>query len=106
MLSRGLDFGHLPYTTKPIPLPSSPTSCITSSVNQVQVKKTGQTLASVSIMASQDQIEFIYKILPSAPATPLPSEFPLSNLDRNDGFIHLSMATQVNSFLKLQLPID
>jgi uncharacterized protein (DUF952 family) len=38
---------------------------------------------------------FIYKILPSPPQEPLPAEFPLSDLDRNDGFVHLSTATQV-----------
>ncbi|OHE90859.1 hypothetical protein CORC01_13836 [Colletotrichum orchidophilum] len=38
---------------------------------------------------------YIYKIVPSAPPSPLPAEFPLSDLDRNDGFIHLSTAEQV-----------
>ncbi|KAI9167596.1 hypothetical protein HJFPF1_03727 [Paramyrothecium foliicola] len=37
---------------------------------------------------------YIYKILPSSPPEPLPAEFPLSDLDRNDGFVHLSTATQ------------
>jgi uncharacterized protein (DUF952 family) len=38
---------------------------------------------------------FIYKILPAAPADPLPEQFPLSSLDQDDGFVHLSTATQV-----------
>ncbi|KZP00848.1 hypothetical protein CALVIDRAFT_552541 [Calocera viscosa TUFC12733] len=38
---------------------------------------------------------YIYKILPTAPATPLPGVFPLSDLDRTDGFIHLSVHSQL-----------
>jgi uncharacterized protein (DUF952 family) len=38
---------------------------------------------------------YLYKILPSAPPSPLPSVLPLSDLDRNDGYIHLSTSTQV-----------
>ncbi|RYP72566.1 hypothetical protein DL770_007946 [Monosporascus sp. CRB-9-2] len=38
---------------------------------------------------------YVYKILPEAPPEPLPSEYPLSELDRNDGFVHLSTAMQV-----------
>ncbi|EJU01069.1 hypothetical protein DACRYDRAFT_80538 [Dacryopinax primogenitus] len=38
---------------------------------------------------------YIYKILPTAPPTPLPDVFPLSELDRNDGFIHLSVHSQL-----------
>ncbi|TDZ33465.1 hypothetical protein C8034_v008734 [Colletotrichum sidae] len=38
---------------------------------------------------------YLYKIVPSAPPAPLPAEYPLSDLDRNDGFIHLSTAAQV-----------
>lgn len=37
---------------------------------------------------------YIYKILPSAPPSPLPQILPLSDLDANDGFIHLSTASQ------------
>ncbi|ORY12926.1 hypothetical protein BCR34DRAFT_481829, partial [Clohesyomyces aquaticus] len=37
----------------------------------------------------------LYKILPSAPPTPLPHTLPLSDLDRTDGFIHLSTSSQV-----------
>ena len=38
---------------------------------------------------------FLYKILPSAPPSPLPARLPLSDLDRNDGYIHLSTSEQV-----------
>jgi uncharacterized protein (DUF952 family) len=38
---------------------------------------------------------FLYKILPSAPPAPLPARLPLSDLDRHDGYIHLSTAAQV-----------
>ncbi len=38
---------------------------------------------------------YLYKILPEAPPSPLPARLPLSDLDRNDGFIHLSTSTQV-----------
>ncbi|KAF2179364.1 hypothetical protein K469DRAFT_596426 [Zopfia rhizophila CBS 207.26] len=38
---------------------------------------------------------YLYKILPTAPPTPLPDCLPLSDLDRNDGFIHLSTSEQV-----------
>ncbi|KAF2398068.1 hypothetical protein EJ06DRAFT_497533 [Trichodelitschia bisporula] len=37
----------------------------------------------------------IYKILPSPPPHDLPDYFPVSDLDANDGFIHLSTAEQV-----------
>lgn len=38
---------------------------------------------------------YLYKILPSAPSSPLPERLPLSELDRNDGYIHLSTSEQV-----------
>ncbi|EGX93624.1 hypothetical protein CCM_04999 [Cordyceps militaris CM01] len=38
---------------------------------------------------------FVYKILHEAPAEPLPAQLPLSELDANDGFVHLSTAEQV-----------
>jgi uncharacterized protein (DUF952 family) len=41
--------------------------------------------------------QHLYKILPSAPPSPLPSRLPLSDLDRNDGYIHLSTSEQVAS---------
>ena len=37
---------------------------------------------------------YIYKILPSAPPSPLPPVLPPSALDAQDGFIHLSTASQ------------
>ncbi|KAF2004001.1 hypothetical protein P154DRAFT_64323 [Amniculicola lignicola CBS 123094] len=40
---------------------------------------------------------YLYKILPIAPPTPLPSTLPLSELDSNDGYIHLSTSTQTSS---------
>ncbi|KAH6609627.1 hypothetical protein Trco_002973 [Trichoderma cornu-damae] len=39
--------------------------------------------------------KYVYKILPSVPEDPLPQQFPLSELDANDGFVHLSTASQV-----------
>lgn len=38
---------------------------------------------------------YLYKILPSAPPSPIPERLPLSDLDRNDGYIHLSTSEQV-----------
>lgn len=38
--------------------------------------------------------KYIYKILPEAPPDPLPARLPLSALDTQDGFIHLSTAAQ------------
>ncbi|KAI0714013.1 hypothetical protein C8T65DRAFT_707765 [Cerioporus squamosus] len=38
---------------------------------------------------------YIYKILPSPPPTPIPPVLPLSDLDAQDGFIHLSTAAQI-----------
>ncbi|KAF2792974.1 hypothetical protein K505DRAFT_325782 [Melanomma pulvis-pyrius CBS 109.77] len=38
---------------------------------------------------------YLYKILDTAPPSPLPARLPLSDLDRNDGFLHLSTSTQV-----------
>ncbi|KAM7216282.1 Protein of unknown function (DUF952) domain containing protein, partial [Rhypophila decipiens] len=39
--------------------------------------------------------EFVYKITPDAPPAPIPEAYPLSDLDRQDGFIHLSTAWQI-----------
>jgi uncharacterized protein (DUF952 family) len=41
--------------------------------------------------------KYLYKILPSAPPAQLPSRLPLSDLDRKDGYIHLSTSEQVAS---------
>jgi hypothetical protein len=38
--------------------------------------------------------EFVYKILPAAPPSPIPHTLPLSELDAQDGFIHLSTFEQ------------
>ncbi|KAH8170588.1 hypothetical protein LIA77_09369 [Sarocladium implicatum] len=46
-------------------------------------------------MATETHYTFLYKILPGPPPSPIPSDFPLSDLDKNDGFVHLSKATQV-----------
>lgn len=48
-------------------------------------------------MSAANLPKFIYKILPAAPQDPLPEQFPFSQLDANDGFVHLSTATQVNN---------
>ncbi|KAI0450277.1 hypothetical protein F5B21DRAFT_441210 [Xylaria acuta] len=38
---------------------------------------------------------YVYKITPTAPAAPIPAHYPLSELDQKDGFVHLSVATQI-----------
>jgi uncharacterized protein (DUF952 family) len=38
--------------------------------------------------------EYVYKIIPSAPPDPIPSSYPLSDLDKQDGFVHLSTSWQ------------
>lgn len=38
---------------------------------------------------------YLYKILPGPPPSPLPERLPLSDLDKNDGYIHLSTSAQV-----------
>ena len=45
---------------------------------------------------------YVYKIVPytAPPPTPLPTALPVSELDRNSGFIHLSTAKQVPNTLK------
>ncbi|KAI0885576.1 uncharacterized protein GGS22DRAFT_130831 [Annulohypoxylon maeteangense] len=49
----------------------------------------------VIAMAPSPLPEFVYKIVPSAPPTPIPSQYPLSELDQKDGFVHLSIGTQI-----------
>ncbi|KAI1824297.1 hypothetical protein F4861DRAFT_539179 [Xylaria intraflava] len=39
--------------------------------------------------------KYVYKIVPAAPPSPIPAQYPLSELDQNDGFVHLSTATQI-----------
>jgi len=41
--------------------------------------------------------EFVYKITPTPPPDPIPEAYPLSDLDRTDGFVHLSTAWQVST---------
>ena len=38
---------------------------------------------------------YVYKILSAPPPSPIPAALPLSDLDRRDGFIHLSNASQI-----------
>jgi len=44
---------------------------------------------------------YIYKIVPSSapPSSPLPDALPVSDLDKADGFIHLSTAAQLPTTL-------
>ena len=55
-------------------------------------------LCLLTVMATPT---FIYKIVPksSAPPTPLPEALPVSDLDNNDGFIHLSTSNQLSATL-------
>ncbi|OTB09047.1 hypothetical protein M426DRAFT_316341 [Hypoxylon sp. CI-4A] len=46
-------------------------------------------------MAPSPLPEYVYKIVPSAPPSPIPSQYPLSELDQKDGFVHLSTGTQI-----------
>ncbi|KHN96910.1 uncharacterized protein MAM_05019 [Metarhizium album ARSEF 1941] len=46
-------------------------------------------------MSADSPPKHVYKIIPTAPPEPIPHYFPLSDLDRQDGFIHLSTAQQV-----------
>ncbi|KAK4153620.1 hypothetical protein C8A00DRAFT_43503 [Chaetomidium leptoderma] len=39
--------------------------------------------------------EFVYKIAPTAPPDPIPEQYPLSELDQQDGFVHLSVSWQI-----------
>ncbi|PKS07687.1 hypothetical protein jhhlp_006295 [Lomentospora prolificans] len=39
--------------------------------------------------------QYVYKIMHTEPPGQLPDELPLSELDSNDGFIHLSVAKQI-----------
>ncbi|KAG5980400.1 hypothetical protein E4U55_004067 [Claviceps digitariae] len=46
-------------------------------------------------MSSDSRPRFVYKIVSSAPPAVLPELLPLSPLDQQDGFIHLSTGQQV-----------
>ncbi|PHH87131.1 hypothetical protein CDD83_9275 [Cordyceps sp. RAO-2017] len=39
--------------------------------------------------------KYVYKIVSSAPPEPIPAQYPLSDLDKADGFVHLSTGTQI-----------
>lgn len=56
------------------------------------------------------KLTYIYKIVPytAPPPTPLPVALPVSELDQNSGFIHLSTAKQIPDTLKhfLRIPYD
>lgn len=45
--------------------------------------------------------KYVYKIIPTAPPSPIPSPYPLSALDEKDGFVHLSTSWQVRISLPL-----
>ncbi|KAK7951592.1 uncharacterized protein PG986_007320 [Apiospora aurea] len=40
--------------------------------------------------------KYVYKIIPAAPPSPIPETYPPSDLDKQDGFIHLSNAEHVS----------
>ncbi|KAK0759000.1 LOW QUALITY PROTEIN: hypothetical protein N5P37_008487 [Trichoderma harzianum] len=63
-------------------------------VNREIVMKIWEQVFALKMSAANPP-KFIYKILPAAPQDPLPEQFPFSQLDANDGFVHLSTATQV-----------
>ncbi|KAK0384996.1 hypothetical protein NLU13_7474 [Sarocladium strictum] len=46
-------------------------------------------------MANQESHQFLYKIIPGPPPEPIPAQYPLSDLDKHSGFVHLSKASQV-----------
>jgi len=46
-------------------------------------------------MSASAPPKYVYKIVPGSLPNPLPRELPLSELDRADGFVHLSTAEQV-----------
>ncbi|ETS82241.1 hypothetical protein PFICI_07243 [Pestalotiopsis fici W106-1] len=52
-------------------------------------------------MAPSPLPKYVYKIIPSAPPTPIPDQYPLSDLDKADGFVHLSTASLIPETLSL-----
>ena len=58
---------------------------------------TGLYTIVVTMPAPSSLPNYLYKILPSAPPSPLPARLPLSDLDRKDGYLHLSTSEQVAS---------
>ena len=61
------------------------------------VSQRPQVSTIITMPAPSPLPNYLYKILPSAPPSPLPTRLPLSDLDRKDGYIHLSTAEQVAS---------
>jgi uncharacterized protein (DUF952 family) len=53
-------------------------------------------------MASSHSLKYVYKLVPSSAPIPesLPDRLPVSDLDLQSGFIHLSSARQVPNTLK------
>lgn len=48
-----------------------------------------------SFHQQHNMLQYFYKIVDEAPKGPLPQTLPLSDLDTQDGFIHLSTAEQI-----------
>ncbi|KAK2589918.1 hypothetical protein QQS21_012409 [Conoideocrella luteorostrata] len=46
-------------------------------------------------MSAESPPKYVYKIVPAAPPDTIPEQFPLSDLDKQDGFVHLSTNEQV-----------
>lgn len=53
-------------------------------------------------MATSDSLKYVYKLVPSSAPIPesLPDRLPVSDLDLQSGFVHLSSARQVPNTLK------
>lgn len=56
-------------------------------------------------MSAESPPKYVYKIVPNAPPEPIPQEFPLSDLDKQDGFIHLSTGQQVRHTTQNPTPV-
>ncbi|QUC16111.1 uncharacterized protein UV8b_00352 [Ustilaginoidea virens] len=46
-------------------------------------------------MSASSPHRYVYKIVPSPPPDTMPEQFPLSELDQKDGFVHLSTGEQI-----------
>lgn len=75
------------------PLPPRPLY-IAQSTRQIAAFGTSQLVDMASVQEHSSPI-YVYKIVPCAPPEPFPAEYPLSDLDKNDGFVHLSTGSQV-----------
>lgn len=73
-------------TSKPT---SRPYRCTLSSI--YPLKKA----TMYKMQAPEPLPQYVYKIIPTAPPSPIPSPYPLSALDEKDGFVHLSTSWQV-----------